>query len=333
MRLTAVLGFVAVVATGASRAPEAASPQAPNAAQAAIAAPDGVFAQYCVTCHNERLKTAGLVIDPAAASQPGANPELWEKVVRKLRSATMPPAGAPRPDQATYERVAAFLEAGLDRAAATTPHPGVLPLLHRLSRTEYENAIRDLLALEHLPKELDYSLLLPSDNISSGFDNIADLLFISPTAMERYLDAARKISRLAVGDPGMPPLVNFYRLHPERWQDARVDELPVGTRGGLALRTYFPLDGDYVVKLDVAGAARDPHQIEITIDDERAKLIDVGGGAGGRGGRGAGAARGAAADALEFRFPVKAGPRLVGVTFVEHNEAREIGRASCRERV
>ena len=318
MRLIAVLGLAGTLATVFIRAPQAASPQSPP--PAAVAAPAAVFAQYCVTCHNPRLKTAGLVIDPAEVSQVGANPELWEKVVRKLRSGTMPPTGAPRPDQATYDGVATFLETDLDRAAAAKPDPGVLPLLHRLSRTEYENAIRDLLALEHLPKEMDYSLLLPSDNISSGFDNIADLLFVSPTAMERYLGAARKISRLAVGDPGMPPLVNIYRLHPERWQDARVDELSVGTRGGLAVRTHFPLDGDYVVKLDVAGAARDPHQIEITIDDERVKLTEVGG-TGARGGRGAG--RGAAADPLEFRFAVKAGPRLLGVTFIEHNEARD----------
>ena len=157
-------------------------------------------------------------------------------------------------------------------AASAAPHPGTLPLLHRLSRTEYQNAVRDLLAIEALPKEMDYSLLLPADNISSGFDNIADLLFVSPTAMERYLDAARKICRLAVGDPDMPPMVNIHRLHPEQWQEARVDELPIGTRGGLAVRSYFPMDGDYVVKLDVANAGRDAHQIEITVDDERVQL-------------------------------------------------------------
>ena len=238
----------------------------------------------------------------------------------------MPPAGAPRPDPATYEGVATALETRLDDAASATPHPGTLPLLHRLSRTEYQNAVRDLLAIEALPKEMDYSLLLPADNISSGFDNIADLLFVSPTAMERYLDAARKISRLAMGDPEMPPMVNIHRLHPERWQEARVDELPIGTRGGLAVRSYFPMDGDYVVKVDVANAGRDAHQIEITVDDERMQLTSVGGaGRGGRAaGRGAaaGAGRGAAAP-LEFRIAVKAGPRLVGVTFLEQNQARD----------
>ena len=137
----------------------------------------------------------------------------------------MPPAGAPRPDQATYDAVATFVEGELDQAAAAKPNPGTLPLLHRLSRTEYQNAVRDLLAIDTLPKEMDYSLLLPSDNVSSGFDNIADLLFVSPTAMERYVEAARKISRLAVGDPTMPPMVNIHRLPPEHWQDARVEDL------------------------------------------------------------------------------------------------------------
>ena len=141
------------------------------------------------------------MLDPADLTHVAANAENWEKVVAKLRTNAMPPAGVPRPDQATYDSVASFLETELDRAAAAKPNPGKLPLLHRLSRTEYQNAIRDLLALDALPKEMDYSLLLPPDNSSSGFDNIADLLFVSPTTMERYLDAARKISRLAVGDP------------------------------------------------------------------------------------------------------------------------------------
>ena len=159
-----------------------------------------VLNQYCATCHSARLQTAGLVDrSRGARATVGADAERWEKVIRKLRGATMPPPGAPRPDQATYERVAAFLETELDRAAAAKPNPGKLPLLHRLSRTEYQNAVRDLLALDALPKEMDYSLLLPPDNASSGFDNIADLLFVSPTAMESYLDAAEKISRAGGG--------------------------------------------------------------------------------------------------------------------------------------
>jgi Protein of unknown function (DUF1587)/Cytochrome C oxidase, cbb3-type, subunit III len=228
--------------------------------------PGAVFTRYCVPCHNATAKVAGLVINPADLSDIGANPELWEKVVRKLRSSAMPPATAPRPDQATYESVATFLETELDRASAAKPNPGKLPLLHRLSRTEYQNAVRDLLALGALPQEMDFSTLLPQDNISSGFDNIADLLFVSPTTMERYLDAARKISRIAVGDPEMPPMVNLHRLSPEHWQDARVDELSFGTRGGIAVRSTFPVDGDYDIKLEVAGAGREVHELEITVD-------------------------------------------------------------------
>ena len=135
--------------------------------------------------------------------------------------------------------MAAFLETELDRAAAVRPQLGSVPLTRRLSRTEYGNAVRDLLALEALPREVGIEILLPPDNVSSGFDNIADLLFISPSNLERYLDAARQISRLAVGDPQMPPLVNIHRLNPEHPQNERVDALPFGTRGGLAVRSEF----------------------------------------------------------------------------------------------
>ncbi|MSV30580.1 MAG: DUF1592 domain-containing protein [Bryobacterales bacterium] len=286
------------------------------------AATAAVFEQYCVTCHNPGLKTAGLVLDPSELTRVSTNPELWEKVVRKLRSGAMPPASAPRPNKAIYDSVSAFLETELDRAAAAKPNPGTLPLLHRLSRTEYQNSVRDLLALDALPKEMDYSLLLPADNISSGFDNIADLLFVSPSTMERYLDAARKISRLAVGNPEMPLMVNIHKLHPEHNQDARVEELPFGTRGGLAIRSYFPVDGDYEVSLDTAGAARDPNEIEISVDGERVQLVPLGGPAGARGGGGRGG-RGAAARPMEYRVPIKAGEHLVGVTFIERSQARD----------
>jgi hypothetical protein len=288
-----------------------------------------VIEKYCVTCHNERLKTAGLILDPNDLSRISTKPELWEKVVRKLRSSSMPPAGSPRPDAATYDSVASFLELELDRGAASKPNPGTLPLFHRLSRTEYENAVRDLLGIGTLPKEMDYAVLLPADNISSGFDNIADLLFVSPSIMERYLDAARKISRLAIGNPEMPLMVNIHKLHPEQLQDARVEELPFGTRGGLAIRSYFPVDGEYEISIDVAGNARDPNEIEITVDGERVQLIPLGGDGGARGGargRGRGGAR-----PLDFRIPVKGGERLVGVTFIDHSSAA--GEETLRPRM
>jgi hypothetical protein len=271
--------------------------------------------KYCATCHSPQLRTAGLALDPAAADHVQNDPERWEKVIRKLRSNSMPPPGAPRPDQATYNSLAGFLESELDRAAAATPNAGKLPPLHRLSRTEYENAVRDLLALGPLPREMDYSLLLPPDNASSGFDNIADLLFISPTAMESYLGAAEKISRLAVGDPNIPEMVNSYRLSDQEEQTVRADGLPVGTRGGLMVRSEFPLDGEYLIKVELAGASDTEQQLEITVDGERVQLahISASQGRGGRGGR----------KPQEFRVPVKAGTRALGIAFVQRDEVRD----------
>jgi mono/diheme cytochrome c family protein len=298
-------------------------------AQAPATRATAVLNQYCVTCHNAELETAGLVLNTADL-HPAANPEQWEKVIRKLRAQSMPPSGMPRPDQAGYTAALSFLETELDRAAAAKPNPGKLPPVHRLSRTEYQNSIRDLLALDALPKEMDYPVLLPADNTSSGFDNIADLLFVSPTVMERYLDAATKISRLAVGDPKQPLQVNIYRMSPELPQDARVEELPLGTRGGIAIHSDFPLDGTYVIKVETAGAARDPHELEVTVDGARVEMTTLGGAGGGRGGRG-GRGGGESNKPPEFRIPVKAGPRLIGITFVEHTEARD--EATLRPRM
>ena len=285
--------------------------------------PAAVLTRYCVTCHSERLKTAGFVIDPTGLAAAAEHADSWEKVVKKLRTTSMPPAGAPRPDQATYDAVATAIESVLDRAAAARPQVGTLPLAHRLSRTEYRNAVRDLLALGDLPKEASIDYLLPADNISSGFDTIADLLFVSPSAMERYLDAAQKISRLAIGDTTLPVLVNIHPLDPEHPQDERVDELPFGTRGGLAVKSDFPVDGTYTVNVELAGGApREQHQLEITVDGERVKLEAIGGAPGGRGGLG-GRGGGAPEPRLEFPLPIKAGPRLVGVAFVQRTEARD----------
>ncbi len=317
---------------------QAVPPRAQSPAAAGSPAPAAVLNQYCVTCHNARLKTGGFVIDPSGLTSVGADAEAWEKVVRKLRTNSMPPAGAPRPDQATYASVASFLESELDRASTARPQLGRLPLVHRLSRTEYQNAIRDLLALGALPKEVSVDFMLPADNISSGFDNIADLLFVSPSNLERYLDAARKISRLAIGDPSMPVLVNIHRLDAEHPQDERVDELPFGTRGGLAVRSEFPVDGTYVVEVALAGPISEQHQLEITIDGERVRLATLGtadgqdpaggGRAGGRGRRGGGPPQD-----LDFEYPItlKAGPKLVGVSFVQHSEARD--EATLRPRM
>jgi mono/diheme cytochrome c family protein len=304
---TAILGGIVWLA--AAGLPEA------NAQTGSATA--GVIDRYCLACHNDQSRTAGLSLASRDLDGVGSDAEVWEKVVRKLRSGSMPPIGAPRPPEADYERVASFLEGELDRAAAANPYPGPLPLLRRLTRTEYRNAIRDLLALEALPQEMDYELLLPADNATSGFDNIAELLFVSPATMERYLEAARKISRLAIGDMAAPEMVNIHRMSPEHSQEERDPALPPGTRGGLQVPGYFPLDADYVVDVELAGRARDPHQLEVTVDGTRAALVAIGG-------RGAG-------EATVFRLPLEAGPHRIGVTFLERNEA--LAEATLRPRM
>src|SRR6188474_517536 len=233
------------------------------------------LAKYCVTCHSERLKTAGLVIDPAGVARSGDQSETWEKVLRQLRAGTMPPPAAARPPQAFYTRAAAYLARELEASAAARPNPGSLPQAHRLTRTEYGNVIRDLLALPDLPKEFDYATLLPADNASSGFDNLADTLFVSPATMERYLAAALKISRIAVGDPEMGALVNTHVTPVRQTQDGRNEALPFGTRGGLQIDGYFPLDAEYEFKVETAGAGADVHQLEISINGERKAITNV----------------------------------------------------------
>lgn len=234
-----------------------------------------VLSKYCISCHNEKLQVGGLALDKMNPEDVSADGAAWEKVVRKLRSGAMPPAGRPRPDSATYDAVAAQLEATLDVAASTRPNPGRLPLLHRLTRTEYKNAIRDLLDLDDFSKDVDLDLLLPADNSSSGFDNIADLLFVSSTQLEQYLSAAQKLSRIAVGDQSLPPLVDTYRMSDQFNQEYQADGAPFGTRGGAAIRTYLPLDGEYRIYVELADAPREAHQLEVAVDDERVQLFTV----------------------------------------------------------
>lgn len=271
-----------------------------------------LLAHYCLDCHDSIEQTAGLVIDPTSLDGVGANAEHWEKIVRKLRAQSMPPDD-PRPSDAAYATAATYLEGELDTAAAAHPNAGDVPLFRRLTRTEYANAIRDLLALDDLPSELDYELLLPADNASSGFDNIADLLFVSPVVMERYLAAAQKLTRLAVGDPHTPVMVNIYKLSEQMPQDKRVDELSFGTRGGLATESWFPLDADYSFEVETARGAGDVHQIELSIDGARVAAQEIGGAGGRRFFR--------KPDHVMFRVPVTAGPHLIGITFVEHSQA------------
>jgi mono/diheme cytochrome c family protein len=324
-------------------------------ADTAVTTPQAVITRYCVACHNEKQRAAGLspfTFDALDVNRVSASAETWEKVLTKLRTASMPPPGLPRPEPATYDTMATWLETELDRAAAAAPNPGLRPSLHRLNRAEYQNAVRDLLAVDHLPKELDISSLLPADDTSFGFDNIADALGTTPTLIERYLAAAQKLSALAVGDPSIPVIVDTYRIPPQLPQDDRFDGLPFGTRGGINIRRSFPLDGEYVIRLAVTNArSADLHQLEISMNGERVQIFTIGDGGAGRGrGRG-GAAPGPASPAgarpadapaaggapedtpagdppyappaapLQVRHAVKAGSHLLTVAFVKKTSA------------
>jgi hypothetical protein len=305
MRLAAALLWIA--ATGMAAAP-AAAPASGGDSRA-------VLDQYCVT--------AGLLLDQADPSKAAESPELWEKVVRRLRAGDMPPAPARRPDRATYDRVAADLETSLDRAVEGHPYAG-RPRVRRLNRSEYANAIRDLLALD-----VDVASLLPPDDAAFGFDNIADLLGTSPALLERYLNAAGRISALAVGDPAQGPGSETYRVRQDLSQDRHIEGQPLGTVGGTLVRHTFPIDGEYLfqVKLfrtntDVARGLQYPHELEITLDGERIFLGLVGGDADFRALYEASTEASNAIDArLQVRVPVKAGPRTIGAAFLEKSLA------------
>ncbi len=277
--------------------------------------------QYCVTCHNQQLKTAGLMLDKADLNDIPGGAEIWEKVVMKLRSGMMPPLGRPRPDQVAVESMVSLLETGLDKASAAHPNPGRASL-HRLNRTEYGNAIRDLLDLE-----VDVKELLPPDDESNGFDNIADVLKVSPSLLEQYLGASRKISALAMGDPNYPTLKQIYRVPPDRSQDYEIEGLPLGTRGGLLIHENFPLDGEYQVDLvmlrNVLGYMKGlewPHQVEIAVDGERVFLAPIGGDDDNRASDANFAMAADMIDArLRARIPIKAGPHDIGVAFLRKN--------------
>ena len=234
--------------------------------------------QYCVTCHNARLKSGGLVLDTSSLDRVAANAETWEKVVRKLRTGVMPPQGARRPDQPAYDRLIAWLEGELDAPASTHPYPG-RPVLHRLNRAEYANAIRDLLGLN-----VDVAALLPPDDSAYGFDNIADVLGVSPALLQAYLGAARKISTIAVGDPRVGINRDTYSVRQDLSQDEHLEGLPLGTHGGLTASHTFPIDGDYEFQLrlfrtnlSAIRGLQDPHQVEMTLDGERILIASVGG--------------------------------------------------------
>ncbi len=282
-----------------------------------------VVSQYCAGCHNSRATTSatasGVILDSADLTRVADEGAMWEKVIKKLRAGAMPPAGLPRPDAATQNALVSFLETTLDRKAAEHPNPG-RHLPHRLNRAEYENAIRDLLALD-----VDASTLLPPDDSVDGFDNNADSLGVSPSLLERYLSAAAKISALAVGDPSIGPSSDTYRIRGDASQTGQNEALPPGTRGGLMALHTFPLDGEYVIKVKLLeinlGSIRGleyQHQLEVTVDGERVLLAPVGGPDDyTQSSLNATNVVNSLAERLQVRVKVKAGQRQVGAAFLQ----------------
>jgi mono/diheme cytochrome c family protein len=291
----------------------------PAVAVRAPQAPRAVLEQYCVTCHNQRLSTAGLAIDAIDFGSIRSHADTLERMVRKLRTRTMPPPGVPHPGDAALADLASWLETELDGAWATSPEPA-RPRLHRLNRTEYAYAIRDLLALE-----IDATSLLPADDSSYGFDNVADVLGTSPVLMEQYLSAARKISAMAIGDPSIAPGAETYRVRHDASQHRHVDGMPLGTIGGIKVRHYFPLDGEYTFQvklfrtnLNAIRGLEHPSDIEIAVDGTRVFLGSVGGEADLKALFENPSPNSDRIDArLQVTIPVKAGPHEVTAAFLE----------------
>ena len=285
-----------------------------------------------MTCHNDRLRTAEFSLDGVDLSDLGGHAEQWEKVINKLRTRTMPPVGRPRPDIETYDALASWLEHELDQYAADRPNPGRTEAFHRLNRAEYANAIRDLLVID-----VDVNELLPADDIDQyGFDNMADVLTVSPALMDRYLSAARKIGRLALGEEPLGPATETYSVNILNVQDDRMgDDVPFGSRGGLGTRHYFPVDGEYDLAVTLhrnyvnyVRGMGSRHELEVRLDGELVRSFTFGGeepdvtqAPASYGGNQFGDPEWEKymlfADAnMRVRFPATAGPHVVSVTFV-----------------
>jgi Protein of unknown function (DUF1592)/Protein of unknown function (DUF1588)/Protein of unknown function (DUF1585)/Protein of unknown function (DUF1587)/Protein of unknown function (DUF1595) len=282
-------------------------------AQQPAASEKPLLARYCAGCHSQQAKIGGVVLDNVNPDKPGENAPVLEKVLRKVSTGEMPPRGLPRPDPAVAKAFTASLEAALDQAAAKNPNPGQ-PAIHRLNRVEYSNAIRDLLAIDINPGSS-----LPPDDSGYGFDNIGDVLSVSPILLERYISLARRISRLAVGDPGILPAVEEYAVPVGLSQaDSVSDDLPLGSRGGIAIQHAFPLDAEYTFRIRIRGfntRARDLVQhLDLRLDDVRLKEFEI---------LGKSAEADEESPTFELRVPVKAGVRMVGVNFVSEHALQE----------
>jgi mono/diheme cytochrome c family protein len=323
LAIAVIGGIAAGVANGVLEADGPARPPRVNAPLFDVSQSSSLLNQYCVTCHSSRLQTGGLVLEGADLTAIAEHSDIWEKVVRKLRTGAMPPAGVRRPDAASYDGLAASLEAALDRAAGAHPNPGRLAP-HRMNRAEYANAIRDLLALDLG----DVASLLPPDDSSFGFDNIADVLGFSSVLLERYVGAAERLSALAVGDTEVAPGSDTFTLRQDYSQDQHVEGQPLGTLGGTVVRYTFPLDAEYDLRASLVRTNVDqtrgleyPHEVEFTIDGERVAIIRLGGDAAGDTSTDNASTRGLSKSdqydsQLKARVPVTAGPHMVGVAFV-----------------
>jgi mono/diheme cytochrome c family protein len=290
------------LAVGPSQSVGVQRPASAPAGQEA-SAQQALVQQYCIACHNESAKQGGLSLEKESIATAADHPEVWEKVVRKLRAGVMPPPGVRRPPLAEYEGLRNWLEAEIDRKAER--NPGAI-VLHRLNRTEYANAIRDLLDLE-----VDASTLLPPDDSARGFDNIAGSLTISSTLLEAYVSAATRVSRMAVGYWKTPTEAK-YIAPGDNSQNQRLDGLPMGTRGGMLVRHNFLADGEYTFEIQNYGIGSyiPGERLELSIDGERVQLLDY---------RGVGLSQGMSGEgdgAIEITVPVKAGSRMVGATFL-----------------
>jgi mono/diheme cytochrome c family protein len=318
-----LFGLVCVAAAwvfAAGLAVDAAQQAAPPPpVRTAATSPGAVLTQYCAGCHNARTQAGGLALNPDEIARAGSQPDVWEKVVRKLRARMMPPAGLPRPDEATYTSIVARLESTLDQAAAAAPNPGRVDTFRRLTQTEYQNAIRDLLGLD-----VDVRSLLPRDDASYGFDNVG-VGGLSPTLLERYLAAAQKISRLAVGSPVRAPSTTVAVVPADLTQEGHLEGLPLGTRGGTVVRHTFPTDGDYEIQIllqrdrneNVEGLT-EPNAVELTLDGARVELFTV---SPKRNQMGVYYADESVDKHLKIRIPVAAGPHTLGVVFPRKTSA------------
>ena len=298
----------------------------------------GLIDKYCVTCHNQRTKTAGLTLDTADLADIPSQSAVWEKVIRKLRAGMMPPVGAPHPDKAQLDRLATFLETSLDKWAAAHPNPGRLTL-HRLNRAEYGNAVRDLFALD----AVDIAQYLPPDPEAYGFDNIADSLGTSPALMERYLSVAWKVARMAMADAKIPATTETFRARMDLTQRDHIEGLPLGTRGGMVIQYNFPVDAEYEIRpklwantVEQIGGLEHTDTLEVTFDGQRIKLVNFGGHEDEVLAAGVSAA---ARTQIEARFiariPAKAGPHTIGVAFLKKSSAPPVDvlRPFLRDRI